>query len=177
MSPLTKTNKKNEWFEWVKVIIIAVLLAVFIRSFVFATSVVDGESMEPTLESGERVIFNKFIYYFQEPARGDIVIIQRPFKNYVKRVIGLPGESIEMKNRKLFINNKEFKQTFITEEALQHTGNFGPITVPKDSYFVMGDNRAVSRDSRNGLGFIDKEDIIGRSELIIFPFDKWAITR
>lgn len=177
MSSLSAKKKRNEWIEWGKAIIIAVLLAFFLKSFVFATSIVEGESMEPTLQNGERVIFNKLVYIIGEPSRGDIVIIERPLKNYVKRVIGLPGEKIEMKNHELYINDELYEQSFISEEAINRTGNFGPITVPEDSYFVMGDHRAISKDSRNGLGFIAKEDIIGRSEFIIYPFSEWSFTR
>src|SRR5699024_5736211 len=86
-----KTEQKNEWIEWIKALIIAVLIALFLKTFIFATSIVEGESMEPTLESGERVIFNKLIYLIDKPKRGDIVIIEHPTKNYVKRVIALPG--------------------------------------------------------------------------------------
>nr|WP_202395759.1 signal peptidase I [Virgibacillus halodenitrificans] len=177
MSPVTEGKKKNEWLEWIKAIIIAVLIALFLRTFIFATSIVDGESMYPTLENGERVIFNKIVYLLDEPERGDIVIIERPLKNYVKRVIGLPGETIEINGSNLLINGKEVKQSYLTEEALRQTGNYGPIEVPPDSYFVMGDNRAISKDSRNGLGFIEEGNIIGRSEFIIFPFDEWSMTR
>lgn len=177
MSSLANTKKKNEWLEWVKALIFAIILAFIIKTFVFATSIVEGESMEPTLQSGERVIFNKIIYILGEPSRGDIVIIQHPNKNYVKRVIGLPGETISMKNHILYIDDVEYDQSFITEEAKNHTGNFGPIKIPDDSYFVMGDHRAISKDSRNGLGFIDREDIIGRSEFIIYPFSEWSMTR
>ena len=177
MSFVAETKKKNEWLEWTKAIIIAVLLAFLLRTFVFATSIVEGESMDPTLENGERVIINKFVYLIGEPKRGDIVIIQRPTKNFVKRIIGMPGETVKMQNLSLYINGKKQEQTFIGEEAINHTGNFGPITIPDDSYFVMGDNRAVSRDSRNGLGFVGKDSIIGRSEFVIFPFDDWSLTR
>lgn len=174
---MTETKKKNEWLEWAKAILIAILIAIFLRSFVFATSIVDGESMDPTLEDGERVIFNKAIYLLSEPDRGDIVIIQRPLKNYVKRVIALPGETIEISGNDLYVNGKKYEQTFLNEQAVQQTGNFGPIEVPDDSYFVMGDNRAISKDSRNGLGFINEDEIIGRSEFIIFPFDELSRTK
>lgn len=177
MYSLAKKEKKNEWLEWLKAIIFAVLLALFLWTFVFATSIVEGESMEPTLKNGERVIFNKLIYFVGEPDRGDIVIIQRPSKNYVKRVIGLPGETIRMKDHILYIDDKQFDQDFLTKESKNKTGNFGPIEIPEDSYFVMGDHREVSRDSRNGLGFIAEEDIIGKSELIIYPFSEWSLTR
>lgn len=168
-----KDKEKNEWLEWGKAIFIAILLAFLLRTFVFATSIVEGESMVPTLENGERVIFNKLVYFLDEPERGDVVIIQRPLKNYVKRVIGLPGETVKFREHQLYINGEKYGESFINEEALNHTGNFGPIEVPENKYFVMGDNRAISKDSRNGLGFISEDDIIGRSELVVYPFDEW----
>ncbi|MFA1818737.1 signal peptidase I [Virgibacillus oceani] len=170
-------KKKNEWLEWTKAIIIALLIAFFIRSFIFATSIVEGVSMEPTLEDGERVIFNKIVYIIDEPERGDIVIIERPMINYVKRIIGLPGETIEVNDGNLYINNEKYDQTFITDETKRNTGSLGPIEIPEGSYFVMGDNRAISKDSRNGLGFIEEDSIIGRSEFVIFPFDRWTRTK
>ncbi|OZU90487.1 signal peptidase I [Virgibacillus indicus] len=174
---MTQAKKKNEWLEWAKAIVIAILIALFLRTFIFATSIVEGESMDPTLEDGERVIFNKIVYLLDEPDRGDIVIIKRPFKNYVKRVIALPGETIEINGSELYINGEKYQQTFLNEEAEERTGNFGPIQVPEDSYFVMGDNRAISKDSRNGLGFIKEDEIIGKSEFVIFPFDELSKTR
>lgn len=177
MSNLVKHKKKNEWLEWGKAIFIAILLAFFLRTFLFATSIVEGESMVPTLEDGERVIFNKIIYLVDEPERGDVVIIKRPIKNYVKRVIGLPGETIKFQDHQLYIDGEKYEESFISEEALYHTGNFGPIEVPEDKFFVMGDNRAISKDSRNGLGFINADDIVGRSEFVIYPFDEWTMIR
>ncbi|MGM8366251.1 signal peptidase I [Virgibacillus sp. W0181] len=177
MSSVSETKEKKEWIEWVKAIVIALLLAFFLRSFVFATSIVEGDSMDPALEDGEKVIFNKFVYIISEPERGDIVIINRPHKNYVKRVVALPGETVEMKNHTLYINGVEHDQSFLNDSARMLTGNFGPIEVPEESYYVMGDNRAISKDSRNGLGFIGREEIIGRSEFIIYPFNEWELTR
>lgn len=174
---MAKEKKKLEWKEWLKAVIIAVVLALILKTFVFATSVVEGDSMYPTLQDDQRVLFNKFIYFVKKPERGDIVIIERPIKNYVKRVIGLPGEVIEMKDHQLYINNKKVSQDFVSQDAINHTGNFGPINIPKESYFVIGDNRAISKDSRNGLGFIDSGDIIGKSELIIYPFNEWSRTK
>ncbi|WP_241558807.1 signal peptidase I [Oceanobacillus halophilus] len=172
-----KTKKKNEWLEWGKAIIIAILIALFLRTFIFATSIVEGESMGPTLQDGERVIFNKLVYLIDEPDRGDIVIIQRPTKNYVKRVIGLPGETVEIKDGELLINGERYIQNFLTEEAKLQTNNYGPVTIPDENYFVMGDNRAISKDSRNGLGLILESEIIGKSEIIIFPISEWERTK
>lgn len=172
-----KAERKNEWIEWGKAIFIAIILAFILRTFVFSTSIVEGESMDPTLEDGERIIFNKLIYYISEPARGDIIIIQQPQKYYVKRIIGLPNETIEMNDHTLYINDIKQEHSFVNKQAQMLTGDFGPITVPEDSYFVMGDNRAFSKDSRNGLGFIKREEIIGKSEFIIYPFSEWKFTR
>lgn len=177
MSSVAETRKENIWLEWGKAIIIAILLAFILRTFIFATSIVEGDSMAPTLEDGERIIFNKLIYLVSEPDRGDIIIIQRPHKNYVKRIIALPEETIEVREHKIFINGEELNDSYVSEQATRVTGNFGPIDVPTDSYFVMGDNRAISKDTRNGLGFIKREDIIGRSEIIIYPFSELSVTR
>ncbi|MFD1849215.1 signal peptidase I [Oceanobacillus bengalensis] len=173
---MTETKKKNEWLEWGKAILIAILIALFLRSFIFATSIVEGDSMDPTLEDGERVIFNKLIYLLDDPKRGDIVIIQRPAKNYVKRIIGLPGETIEISSGDLYINNEQYTQNFLPEKAIYQSDNYGPLTIPEDSYFVMGDNRSISKDSRNGLGLILEDEIIGKSEVIIYPINEWART-
>ncbi|MFC2950277.1 signal peptidase I [Virgibacillus sediminis] len=171
------TKENSEWVEWGKAIVVALLVAFILRSFVFATSIVEGESMEPTLEDGERVIFNKIVYLLDEPDRGDVVIIERPSKNYVKRIIGLPGETIEIRHSELYINGERYEQTFLNEIDLQRTGNIGQVHIPEGSYYVMGDNRAISKDSRNGLGFIEEESIIGKTEVIIYPFSEWAVTR
>lgn len=170
-------KKKLEWVELLKAIAIAVILAVIVKSFVLSTSIVEGESMEPTLVDGERIIYNKFVYLFGSPERGDVVIIKRPFKNYVKRIIALPGEKVEMKNHVLYIDDHPSEQLYLSDDADQHTGNFGPYSIPTDHYFVLGDNRAISKDSRNGLGFIEENEIIGKSEFIYFPINEWQWTR
>lgn len=168
---------KHELWEWTKAITLALVLAFIVRHFIFATSIVEGTSMEPTLEDGERVLYNKMVYLVDEPDRGDIVIIQRPNKNYVKRVVGLPGDTVEVQDHKLYVNNRRVDQTYLNQKAIEETGDFSAVTIPKDKYFVMGDNRNISKDSRTGLGFISSDEIIGRSELIISPFDEWSWTR
>ena len=169
-------DKYNGLIDWIKAILLAIILAFLLKAFIFSTSIVEGVSMDPALEDGQRIIFNKLIYIISEPKRGEVIIIQQPEKNYVKRVIGLPGETIEMANHKLYINNEEQPTSFVDRHSEILTGSFDPIEIPLNQYFVMGDNRAVSKDSRNGLGFIEREHIIGRSELIIYPLDKWGRT-
>lgn len=177
MSSLTEGKQTNEWFEWIRAIVIAVLLAFILRAFILSTSIVDGDSMYPVLEDGERILFNKIIYTISEPDRGDIVIIQQLDKNYVKRVIGLPNETIEMRGHTLYINDKAQSTSFIRPSDERLTGDFGPLKIPDNKYFVMGDNRAISYDSRHELGFIDRTDIVGRSEIIIYPFKEIELTR
>lgn len=172
-----EANKRNEWLDWLKSIFLAVGIAILLKTFVFTTSIVEGESMEPTLENGEKIIFNKMIYMVTEPERGDIVFIQRPQKNYVKRIIGLPKETIEINQGELYIDGVKQEQTYLDEKDKHLTGNIGPLTIPDNSYFVMGDNRAISKDSRNGLGLINKSEIVGRSEIIIYPFSEVALTK
>src|SRR5690625_3381855 len=177
MSSLAESKKQNEWFEWGKVIIVALIVVFLLRSFGISTSVVEGESMNPTLKDGERLLFNKFVYIVSEPKRGDIIIIQRPEKNYVKRVIGLPNETIDVKDHTLYIDDNKQSESVGDTFDTEVTGNFGPIEIPEDHYFVMGDNRAISKDSRNGLGFIERRNIIGKSEFSIYPFSEWQVTR
>ncbi len=89
----------------------------------------------------------------------------------------MPEETIAVKNGALYIDGKAYEQAFTSNERLQSTGRFGPIKIPENSYFVMGDNRAISKDSRNGLGFIRESEIIGKSEFVIFPFNEWSLTK
>ncbi|WP_285858620.1 signal peptidase I [Neobacillus niacini] len=166
------SDSRNELVSWGKSLFIAIGIAFVIRTFLFAPYMVEGSSMEPTLHDEEKV----FVYKAGEFNRGDIVIIKGTEKNYVKRVIGFPGDQVEMKTDQLYINGEIVKETYLSEnlKAAQQlgsklTGDFGPITVPKDHYFVMGDNRLHSTDSRNGLGFIKGNQIVGTSEFIFFP--------
>lgn len=171
-----KQWKKQQWIERTKITLVALILVFLLHSFVFATSLVEGQSMNPTIEDGERLIYNKLAYLINEPSHGDIIIIKRPLKNYVKRVIGLPNETITILNQQLYINGMAYKQAFLNDSDENFfTPDFGPITVPENSYFVMGDNRQASKDSRNGLGFITRDEIIGRSEVIIYPYSEWAL--
>ncbi|WP_423784975.1 signal peptidase I [Halobacillus litoralis] len=169
-------QSKSEWLEWLKAIAVAITLAFILRTFFFATSIVEGASMDPTLQNGERVMFNKIIYYIDEPERGDIVIIERPVKSYVKRIIGLPGDTVEIRDHELYVNGEKETQEYLSEDAASATRDYGPVDVPDGKYFVMGDNRSISKDSRNGLGFIEEDEIIGRTELVIYPFNEWGLT-
>ncbi len=164
----------NSLVSWIKASLIVVILAVILNTFIFSSSIVEGISMEPTLIDNDRILFNKLIYIVSEPDRGDIIIIKQTDKNYIKRVIALPGETIEMSDHKLYIDNVQQPTSYVDPSDEILTGSFGPLKVPKDYYFVMGDNRLVSKDSRNELGLIKQDEIIGKSEFIIYPFDRWT---
>lgn len=161
----------NEIVDWIKSLAIAGLLAIIIHAFFFAVIVVSGPSMETTLHDGERLIMNKIVYNFNEPERGDIVIFHANEKDdYIKRVIGLPGETIEYRNNQLFINNEPVDEPYLGDT---YTRNFGPEVIPENTVFVMGDNRMESQDSR-ALGSISTDQIIGRVKLLIWPLNRFG---
>ncbi|MBO8171051.1 MAG: signal peptidase I [Bacillaceae bacterium] len=172
-----KITRKNEWLEWGKSLVIALALALFIRSFLFAPFVVDGVSMLPNLKHGEKLIVNQVAYWFGEPERGDIIVFHYAHdKDYIKRVIGLPGETVEVRDDTLYINGKIVKEPYIITEKDQYqrqgmswTEDFGPVKVPQDKLFVMGDNRPVSDDSRD-IGTIEMDRVVGRADLVFWPF-------
>ncbi|MFY4773570.1 signal peptidase I [Metabacillus sp. RGM 3146] len=186
MSEKTSKPKKNSYLDWAKAIIIAVVLAAIIRWFLFEPYMVEGSSMFPTLKDGEKLFVNKTVHYIGKVQRGNIVIIDGEKENlhYVKRVIGLPGDTIEAKDDKVMVNGKVLPEPYLKHnesEAMQlglHlTADFGPKKVPEGMYFVMGDNRLNSMDSRNGLGLIKQNRIVGKSEFIFFPFNEMKQTK
>jgi signal peptidase I len=176
----TVTKKKNELWEWTKALLIAVALAAVIRYFLFAPIVVDGLSMMPTLQHQDRMIVNKLGYKIGEPERFDIIVFHAPEqKDYIKRVIGLPGDKIEYKDDTLFVNGKPYEEPYLEEYKKQVEGPLtdpftleetpvGSITVPEGELFVMGDNRRFSKDSRH-IGTIAFEKIIGKTSIVYWP--------
>ncbi|MDR6124200.1 signal peptidase I [Bacillus sp. SLBN-46] len=177
------TKKKNELWEWTKALLIAVALAAVIRYFLFAPIVVDGLSMMPTLKDQDRMIVNKFSYDMGEPKRFDIIVFHAPEKkDYIKRVIGLPGDTIEYKNDTLYVNGKAYKEPYLDEYKKQVqdgplTDSFtleetpvGQKTVPKGELFVMGDNRRFSKDSRH-IGSVPLSKVIGKTSIVYWPLN------
>lgn len=164
---------KKEIIEWIEAIVIAVLLALVIKTFVIEIFQVEGHSMYPTLEDGERLVVNKFIYRFKKPQRGDIIIFKYPADpdyDYIKRVIAVENDVIEIKNGKVYLNNKLLQEDYIKEPT---PGRFGPEKVPEDHFFVLGDNRNNSKDSRfPSVGFVPYENLKGKAIFVIWPLDK-----
>ncbi len=173
-------------------ILLAFALAILLKTFVVQAFYIPSGSMEPTLLPGDRVLVNKVFY---TPGRGDIIVFEDPHpgpaedrgiiggfinwlseglgfarpadEDFIKRVIGLPGETVELRNGKVFVDGLQISEPYL--KGSEDTRDFGPVTVPKDSLFVLGDNRLNSNDSRFGLGFVPVDKVVGRAFVIIWP--------
>lgn len=153
------------------VIIVAVLL---FRQFLYSPIRVTGDSMVPTLNDGDIMILDKIGYKINGLDRFDIVVVDYEGEKIIKRVIGLPGDHIEYKNDKLYINGKYVEEEYERKETSDFILEFlGENTIPEDKYLVLGDNRPISKDSRI-IGLIDKKDIEGYTSLVLFPFSKFG---
>ena len=183
---------KSKIREFIEGILAAVLIALLITTFVIKMYKIPSRSMVPTLLVGDQLVVNKFIYgikipYFRntilpitDPQRGDIIVFIYPKDrslDFIKRVIGVNGDKIEIKDKKIFINGKLFTDNtgiytdkMIYPGSLQPRDNFGPVTVPKGSLFVMGDNRDESLDSRF-WGFVDLKDVQGKAFIIYWSWN------
>ena len=156
---------KNEIISWIKTIAMAVVIAVLINSFVIVNATVPTGSMENTIMPGDRIIALRLTYYVSSPERGDIVVFRYPDDEsvlYVKRVIGLPGETVEVKDGEVHINNSDtpLDDSFVKEQPV---GDFGPYEVPEGCYFMMGDNRNNSQDSRYWVNkYVEEDKILGK---------------
>jgi len=169
--------KKTILFVWeiAKIVIIALLIVMPIRYFLFQPFFVKGQSMEPNFENGDYLIVDELSYRFREPQRGEVIVFkypEDPTQRYIKRVIGLPGETVEIKDGKITISNQQGAQVLDESDYLssdvQTMGDI-KVTVGQNQYFVLGDNRYASYDSRR-WGLLPEEDIIGRVFARPWPF-------
>ena len=198
----TKRGKRQLpfWIEFPLLIGIALLVAIVIKTFLFQAFYIPSSSMEDTLQVNDRVLVNKFVYDFGDIARYDIVVFDDPrggfeqpdesviesaFRNlfesiglatprseFIKRVIGLPGDVVEGREGSVWVNDVELDEPYL-KEPNRPIAPFGPVIVPPDSLFVMGDNRAASQDSRF-FGPIPTEDVVGKAFVIIWPPSRWG---
>lgn len=165
-------NKKKEIFSWLRMIVIAFALALLINNFIIINATVPSSSMENTIMTGSRMMGFRLSYMFNDPKRGDIIIFKYPdneSENYVKRVIGEPGDTVEIIDGKVYINGstEPLVEDYIKETPL---GSYGPYDVPEGYYFVMGDNRNNSQDSRFWVNtYVYKEKILGKAILTYWP--------
>lgn len=160
--------KKDTTVEYF-VYVIIIFVIIMVRTFVITPVRVNGESMYPTLKNGEIMILNKINYRFHDIKRFDIVVVDTGNEKIIKRVIGLPGETLKYENNTLYINGQEVKEEYLKEETADfNLSSLDIKKIPTDSYFVMGDNRDNSKDSRM-IGPVKKSQITGRAKLVIFP--------
>jgi len=159
--------------EWLQVIILSVVFTFLIQTYVAEAREIPSGSMIPTLEIGDRVWVDKIYFKFSDLDRKDIIVFQPPNAPkdgipYIKRIIGLPGDTVEIRKGQVYINNRILSESYLKEPF---DTNYGPIVVPKDSYFVMGDNRNNSSDSRV-WGFVPQNNIKGHALFRYFPFNR-----
>jgi len=188
-------QKKKLIKEYLEPFVVAVLIALFIRTFVVQAFEIPSSSMEPTLLIGDYLLVNKFTYgiripytnskffQFKKPQRGDVIVFIFPLdrsKDFIKRVIGTEGEKVEIIHNKIYINDRLIDDPwghFVTNDFprsyLQRMENFGPVVVPKDSLFVLGDNRDNSEDSRF-WGFLNVNAVLGKALVMYFSWDRNA---
>ncbi|MBR5914056.1 MAG: signal peptidase I [Selenomonadaceae bacterium] len=158
--------------EWVFSISAAILLALIIRTFIVELYVVDGPSMRPTLQHNERLVVNKFIYRVRDPQKGEVVIFRYPrdpSRDFIKRVIATAGDTIEIKDGRVYVNDQLQREDYILEKT---RSEYPKATVPDGTIFVMGDNRNNSEDSRfNDVGFVPLDLVKGEAILVFWPVD------
>ena len=171
-------NVKKEILSWILTIAVAVAAALLIRTFLFEPIRVDGESMCDTLQDGEIMLVTKPEYLFGDPQRGDVVICKYPGRteNFVKRVMGIPGDVIEIRSNVVYRNGEALDEPYLTPERNDNGFSMAPFTLGEDEYFVMGDNRNASSDSRKAeIGMVDERLIVGKVLLRVFPLDSIGI--
>lgn len=167
MNPEWRKVTGSAW-EFLKTLIIAFVLAQLIMVSVAQAFQVEQFSMEPTLLPHDRVLVDKFTYRFRGPHRGDVIVLRYPLnqqRNYIKRIVALPGDRVEVKDGKLYINGTLSKEPYLNGAS---QGSYGPTKVPADSVFVMGDNRNNSEDSRS-FGALQRVLIVGQAVLVYWP--------
>ncbi|MGI6224684.1 MAG: signal peptidase I [Peptococcales bacterium] len=169
---MAEKNTSLNFKEIVESVVIALILALIIRAFLFQFFWIPSRSMEPTLLINDRIMVTRFSYWFHEPERGDVVVFKYPIepqKDYVKRLIGLPGEKVQIINSKLYINDELIEEPYLPSGL--EFGSFGPIQVPEGEYFMLGDNRNNSSDSRV-WGFVEDKLLIGKAQFIYWPYSR-----
>lgn len=169
-------NKAGAFFlDIVQVLIFAISIFLFVYLLVLQPHKIKGNSMDPNFHDGEFLLTDKLSYRFGTPARGDVIVFKAPpddKEEFIKRIIGLPGDTVMLQDGQIFINGTQLNEPYLDPSVITRPGSFAAegkvITVPEDQYFVMGDNRDHSFDSRN-LGFIDKSKFIGKAWIIYWP--------
>ncbi len=173
MLDLADQHTKSIIWRIIAPIVIVLFLFIWLQAS-FQSFVVEGISMEPGLQGGQVILINKAAYWFGSPQRGDIIVFhspQDPDRVFVKRVIGLPGETVKIEKGKVYIDGKLLLEP---DSIIEDSRDYGPVNVPPGHYFVLGDNRSNSSDSRNGWT-VPEGDIIGKAWLSVWPLSDWGL--
>ncbi len=172
----------HKWFfetrYWLRDLILSVLLAFIVIVFLYQPVQVEGTSMMPHLENHERIFINKFMYRFRPIARGDVVVFRYPLdpsKSYIKRVIGLPGDVVSIRDGHVMVNGKVLSEPYVAASYFDDQ-SYAPVKVEPNHYFVLGDHRSSSSDSRV-WGTVDRQAIYGKAVLVYWPLDQWGWVR
>jgi signal peptidase I len=174
-APSTAHSLRNEIRVWTRDLLIAIGLALVIIVFLYQPVKVEGTSMAPLLSDQERIFINKFVYRFEPIHRLDVVVFWYPLdhsKSFIKRIIGLPGESVEIRQGTVYVNGRAIEEPYVPTQY-EDLSDYGPVRVPKDSYFVMGDHRISSNDSRV-FGPVASKFIYGRAVFAYWPVDHFG---
>jgi len=166
---------RRELRTWTRDLAVALGLALVIIIFLYQPVKVEGTSMAPLLSDQERIFINKFVYRFEPIERGDVVVFWYPLdrsKSFIKRVVGLPGETIEIRAGRLYINGIELAEPYVPSGYLD-TSKYPPLVIPADQYFVMGDHRDSSNDSRV-FGLVPRQYIYGKAVFAYWPVDHFG---
>lgn len=168
---MVEKKQKSATRELIETLVIALLLAFVIRTFVFESYYVKGTSMEPTFHTGDRVLVNKLAFVFGKPTTGEIVVFKSPVnpkQDWIKRVIGVPGDTVSVKNNVVYINGKRYPEPFL---KYRKSINVAPRYVPRGYLWVEGDNRPVSYDSRY-FGLLPEKNLKGQAFIIWWPLNQ-----
>lgn len=171
----TEPQLRRELRSWSRDLAIALGLALGIIIFLYQPVKVEGTSMKPFLSDQERIFINKFLYHFEPIERGDVVVFWYPrdrSKSFIKRVIGLPGETVAIRDGRIYINGRKLGEEFVPPDFLDDS-NYGPRVVPAHSYFVLGDHRDSSNDSRM-FGPVPRDYIYGKAVFAYWPMDHFG---
>jgi signal peptidase I len=200
-TPAPRRRRRRAWLgELPSLIVVAVVLALLIKTFVVQAFYIPSPSMHDTLIENDRVLVNRMAYRFHPPRRGDVVVFQNPHpgpshesalsafvhwlgqglgfsqggrnKDFIKRVIGLPGDTIEMNHGVVYVNGTPLREPYVSPANVDRA-RYGPYVVPAGHLFVMGDNRTDSDDSRGSLGYIPMDKVLGRAFVLVWPPSRW----
>ena len=168
--------RKESLHVWLRDIVIAVVASVLIIIFLYPPVRVEGTSMQPGLRDQDRLFIDKFFFRFEKINRGDVVVFhypRDPEKSYIKRVIGLPGDTVDIRQGRVYINDQPIAESYVPRRY-RDTRSMGELVVPPDEYFVMGDHRSISSDSRD-FGPVDRDLIYGKATFIYWPADNMGV--